>query len=135
MTKIVTRTRKQAFLNWIDALESGKYRQTQGQLRDSHYDRGGHVRHSFCCLGVLCDLARKDGGPKWDSHTTEWYDELENQVFSPVDGELPLDMRQFMGMSAAHETRLISMNDDGKASFKEIAKYIRTVVMPEALKN
>ena len=37
---------------WVSALRSGEYAQTQSKLRD---DRG------FCCLGVLCDLAVKDG--------------------------------------------------------------------------
>jgi len=36
---------------WIDALLSGDYKQTQEYLRD---DEG------YCCLGVLCDIFRKD---------------------------------------------------------------------------
>jgi hypothetical protein len=45
---------------WIEALESGKYRQTQGHLQvkdgaDSEY------RDGYCCLGVLCELAVEDG--------------------------------------------------------------------------
>lgn len=37
---------------WIEALRSGEYEQTVGTL---HNDEG------FCCLGVLCDLAYKEG--------------------------------------------------------------------------
>ena len=47
------RTREQVLKLWIKALRSGEYKQTQGLLR---------VKNSFCCLGVLCDLQRKDGG-------------------------------------------------------------------------
>lgn len=36
---------------WIAALRSGKYKQGTGQLKQE--DR-------FCCLGVLCDLHRKE---------------------------------------------------------------------------
>lgn len=38
--------------NWIEALNSGEYEQGKGALC-----RGG----KFCCLGVLTDLAVKDG--------------------------------------------------------------------------
>jgi len=43
---------------WIKALRSGRYKQTRNALR---YNGG------FCCLGVLCDLYRKDTGDgEWD---------------------------------------------------------------------
>lgn len=37
---------------WIEALHSGEYEQTTGKL---------HTNEGFCCLGVLCDLAVKEG--------------------------------------------------------------------------
>lgn len=42
---------------WVDALRSGEYQQTHGNLWDSD---------GFCCLGVLSDLAVKDGVVEWD---------------------------------------------------------------------
>lgn len=41
---------------WIEALTSGEYEQGQGVLRSDG---------TFCCLGVLCDLHRKEIGGKW----------------------------------------------------------------------
>lgn len=38
---------------WIAALRSGEYRQVHGELRSGS---GGTER--FCCLGVLCEVAR-----------------------------------------------------------------------------
>jgi hypothetical protein len=38
---------------WVAALRSGEYRQGIGKLRGSG--------DTFCCLGVLCDLAEKAG--------------------------------------------------------------------------
>jgi hypothetical protein len=38
---------------WVAALRSGEYKQGQGNLRNSD--------NTFCCLGVLCDLAQKEG--------------------------------------------------------------------------
>lgn len=37
---------------WVAALRSGKYKQTQGQLRSDD---------KYCCLGVACDLAMETG--------------------------------------------------------------------------
>lgn len=50
---------------WTAALRSGEYKQGQGGLRNPQDD-------TFCCLGVLCDLAVKaevdvevEGGVNW----------------------------------------------------------------------
>ena len=37
---------------WIEALESGKYRQGTGHLRQVMNDNAP----SYCCLGVLCEI-------------------------------------------------------------------------------
>jgi hypothetical protein len=39
---------------WLEALRSGEYEQGQGQLR---------YGNRFCCLGVLCEVAVKEGLP------------------------------------------------------------------------
>lgn len=39
---------------WVEALRSGEYEQGFGQLRITYPDKVVH-----CCLGVLCDIARK----------------------------------------------------------------------------
>jgi len=120
-TKIVTRTRKEALELWADTLESGKYRQAQGQLRETTVDKSGHTRRSFCCLGVLCDLARKDGGPQWDQ-----YDQ-----YGMESGFLPKDIAKYTGVNRTIQNKLIKLNDDTGASFKKIAKYIRAEVIPK----
>lgn len=51
MTKLADMSKEVAQI-WIDALESGGYKQTIGCLRN---DEG------FCCLGVLQDLGLKHG--------------------------------------------------------------------------
>jgi len=52
---------------WIEALRSGKYRQGKHVLRDKE--------DKFCCLGVLCDLYRKETGHG------DWGESLDNYVF------------------------------------------------------
>jgi hypothetical protein len=44
---------------WLQALRSGKYQQTTKCL---HREGKG-----FCCLGVLCDIHRKETGGEWES--------------------------------------------------------------------
>lgn len=41
---------------WLTALRSGEYKQGTGQL---HYRQNN--QSEFCCLGVLCDLAKQAG--------------------------------------------------------------------------
>lgn len=53
--KIIYRTPKEVIEHWIKALRSGEYKQAQNKLKNTQ-------KNSFCCLGVLCDLAAKDGG-------------------------------------------------------------------------
>lgn len=43
---------------WIDALVGGEYVQAKGYLKKIDTLTG---EASYCCLGVLCDLAIKDG--------------------------------------------------------------------------
>lgn len=42
-------TENQAML-WVEALRSGKYKQTSGHLKD---------KRGYCCLGVLCEISGK----------------------------------------------------------------------------
>ena len=57
---------------WVAALRSGEYKQAQGQLRT---DAG------FCCLGVLCELHRKEVDGSWvDDTYQDMTDDLPNEV-------------------------------------------------------
>lgn len=41
---------------WVSALRSGEYKQTKGKIRN-----GNQYGMTYCCLGVLSDLAVKAG--------------------------------------------------------------------------
>lgn len=125
MTKIITRTRKEAFNHWLSALESDEYYQTTDVLRSVVQRIDGEPTLAFCCLGVLCDLVAKDGGPQW-----------EDDVFMDhYDTQLPPAIRDDMGLTDHDCEALIDMNDGHDASFKQIAEYIRKEVMPAALER
>jgi hypothetical protein len=113
--KPIERTRQEVFERWVKALESGKYQQTQGQLRDINEDG----ESSFCCLGVLCHLAEKDGGQRFDG-----------PIYDGECGMPPNYILEFMFEDAGVADELAEMNDTGY-TFKEIAKHIREHFMKE----
>lgn len=46
---------------WINALRSGEYKQGRGTLHQRGTEDREGAPDKFCCLGVLCDLAYRDG--------------------------------------------------------------------------
>lgn len=99
---------------WVSALRSGKYK--QGKHRLCH---GGPQGVKYCCLGVLCDLAVKNGktlrrkafeGNRTLNSCIMTWAELES-----TDPEL--------GYKGGFGS-LSSLNDNEGLSFKEIAKII-----------
>lgn len=111
---------------WIDALKSGKYRQAEGALR---------VKNRFCCLGVLCDLYKKehpsahwlpDGSfqVKYKDKNKYNYEEEKNYLPKPVMKWAGLEIyRGIVYYDGCFTTDLTELNDDG-VPFKEIAKII-----------
>ena len=110
---IITRTRAEVYRLWLDALSSGHYTQEVGRLKRL---RG------FCCLGVLCDLAVRDGGPEW-----------VDDYFLGAYTILPKAVRIFMGLTTLDVISLAKMNDSGIVKFPEIACHIADHIMPKAL--
>lgn len=123
---------------WVDALRSGDYDQGQGLLRE--------VDGGYCCLGVLCDLAVKNGIIPEPEVTRglETVDGITDAfVYGTVaeDGEtfstrenavyLPVEVQDWSGVSK-HGDRMAAdgsvsslavLNDEGK-SFEYIADII-----------
>lgn len=51
---------KEVITEWVEALESGDYKQTEGYLQlEPGNDTGNES--GYCCLGVLCELAANHG--------------------------------------------------------------------------
>lgn len=110
---------------WVEALRSGKYKQGQGALRTGD---------GYCCLGVLCELAVKEGVA------------IRDQLFygSPVDFRsdredlvLPLVVSAWAGLSSVSpevpsqigegsrdKVGLAELNDTYGADFERIADVI-----------
>lgn len=115
---------------WLKALRSGKYEQYIGAL---HLKGDG-----YCCLGVLCDILRKDfPGLEWEE--TDFCPEGPGtppiySIFGE-DAILPEEILQHAGLGAensmvsitnkndSHPFDLTELNDDGR-TFEEIADII-----------
>lgn len=110
---------------WVAALRSGKYRQTQGQLREVRDDESNKTL-GFCCLGVLCNL-HAQAHPRIAASQTD-----PGQYLGEIE-LLPEAVRKWAGLpEQEHGARLViggqydaltDHNDNGR-TFKQIAKAI-----------
>jgi len=82
---------------WLAALRSGEYKQGRNYLRDGD---------GFCCLGVACDVALKQGlvPGEWDTNGVFW---------SLTDSEryvMPESVANAIGLSTCIEESKVSCN-------------------------
>ena len=113
MDRVVDKTK---VLEFVEILESGKYKQTKETLHNPE-------ENSFCCLGVLCDTNDRKFDSLFRDGSGTWVD----KVPSTVTSENYAFARGFFGESklgGVLTDSYINMNDLGK-SFVEIAAKIR----------
>ena len=108
---------------WAEALRSGRYEQTTGQLAG-----GTQGVPRFCCLGVLCDLHSSVTHHDWQGDTylgedcllpgmvAKWAGLCDGQILG--DGSTTVEVRHEGG-----DTTLADLNDKG-VSFMDIADII-----------
>lgn len=103
---------------WIAALKSGEYEQGRGGLALQAVC--GDVR--YCCLGVLCDLAAKEGvvNAEW-SGREGWYD--GNTSYPPSSVALWAGLETSNARIPSLGLSLAELNDSG-ASFSSVARII-----------
>jgi hypothetical protein len=97
---------------WVAALRSGEYEQGTGKLRDGD---------TYCCLGVLCDIHRKETGGRW---------RLEK--YRAENLRLPDEVVSWAGLKSKspavfyeNEDQYLSvLNDDIECNFDQIADAI-----------
>jgi hypothetical protein len=102
----------------IAALRSGKYKQTTGTLREK---RG--LQMKYCCLGVACDVYRKETGKgKW-KRDGGCFDFCVDENLS--EGDLIMPVWTWYGLGSQNpkingETAIVR-NDSLKETFDQIA--------------
>lgn len=95
---------------WVKALKSGKYEQTVGQLK-----RDG----KYCCLGVACELAKKDG-------VINHYAGSAEILPAVVQKRLGLNTRIGHFNRYYSDCKSLATLNDNYTSFEEIAKIIES---------
>lgn len=129
MYKFLNRPLAERYVLWLEALESGQYVQGVGALRTARSPNPDDNLDGFCCLGVLCDLATKDGDGKWDAASCGFTCQFRDIHEYGHETHLPPLFRHMMGINEDQSDALITMNDNS-VPFKDIAKYIREEVIP-----
>lgn len=116
---------------WIEALESGKYKQTKSCLRD--------FKDGYCCLGVACDINPDIERRKIEGSTYYYYngDNYDNECTSKNNWQhnmLPIQAADALGISIDGRFNnpemldtqyLWQLNDVLGWDFKKIAQFIR----------
>lgn len=127
---------------FVEALESGNYTQVSGMLRARNIDGSA----SYCCLGVLSELAVEAGIVKRAKISSDGYEVVEDETseaYADVlpDGTLRQEIAYLETSSLTPGVQewsgltdvgmlpsggsLIDLNDNMKYSFNRIAAVIR----------
>lgn len=105
---------------WVAALRSGEYKQGAGYLKNS--------KGEYCCLGVLCDVAKKEG----QKVVEKYLPSLHTYTFDESKAFLPMSVADWAQLSTEAPyvlvgggmDRLDHLNDSGDFSFDQIADLI-----------
>ena len=127
---------------WVEALRSGQYDQTQGTLCAVDKLTG---TKSFCCLGVLCDLASTKMPGGLESHVVDGSAVEATRDIVQYGGKtyahggevgvIPTTVKEWSGMNTiigefvpegSTKTTLTDLNDKEGKTFDEIADIIET---------
>jgi hypothetical protein len=127
-------------IKWVEALRSGRYKQTTGQLQSLS---------GYCCLGVACRefiapeklytqeaiVLRKNAPTKFvqilRGHLPNICQPAAPTWLKTVDDEFQI--RQALKVGGDYAIELSSMNDKAGASFEDIAACIEDVFdLPKA---
>jgi len=132
-----TSTPEQVQAAWIAALESGEFEQGKSRLRER-----GETKDTFCCLGVVAELAVSAGVipvPAVPVYVGEGYNYTDSKSWNST-GVLNGTLREWVGLSTAnggfqtppdvtgmvHWRSLTELNDAKNYTFKQIAEVIRS---------
>lgn len=115
---------------WVEALESGKYK--QGKMRLKRTDAG---EDRYCCLGVLCDLAAKHGicDESREDYAGNWV--FDYKTYTP-----PTSVLNWIGLASDSgvfrtdddvRPRSLTSTNDKSSDFSKVIEIIKSE--PEGL--
>lgn len=98
---------------WLTALRDGSHKQGRFRLRRASEE-------TFCCLGVLCDVASPESW-SYDERREVWlFGRFDDSFFAPSE-LLHRDIQE----------NLSRMNDTGGLNFEDIANYIEQYIVAD----
>lgn len=109
---------------WVAALRSGEYKQGYGALHCGSDDP--KVDGGFCCLGVLCEVAVKEGVIDAGFQAYSW---SNFQYGSREGGILPESVCRWADVTAVpdiHDGPATHWNDTVRFNFEQIAEMIES---------
>ena len=111
---------------WADALESGRYEQGCIAMKYVRYN-SNEAKH--CVLGVLCELAVKDGVVMFFSEKDSPDMGFRRYMFDGESGKLPIKVMEWSGIKTEMGRLpcgdLLSTLSDMGMPFAKIAQIIR----------
>lgn len=119
----------------VEALRSGKYVQTKGQLR-SVSSLASKPPLTFCCLGVACEISGLGG---WEGPTENYRVEEKGEAAEMSGTHLPRAVREWLGWHSPYGALdrflgngkdLAGLNDSGMP-FEQIADLIEAGLVAE----
>lgn len=107
---------------WIEALRSGEFEQRAGTLKRRKVDGSGY-RH--CCLGVLCEVAMRDGVALTTTVTASGAIAFDHCHWAPPPAVnewlgISTDMIKLVGPDGTRAEPIVA-NDAKRWTFDEIA--------------
>lgn len=118
----------------LDALKSGEYEKTVGLLKRHNNDN----TVGYCCLGVLSDVANKQGvcgkfqrATDGAGYIESWYnlpEEVNDGFETYVSNNtafLPNSVAKWSGLDSDTQTTLANINDNSE-DFGPVIEYIET---------
>lgn len=110
--------KKEVVQKWVEALESGEYAQGTGHLNKNN---------TFCCLGVLCEIAAKGGVVlRLEEPSTigaYCYGSSRSTAFLPTEVRMWLGVE--LGDPKVQGVCCTTLNDVQRKTFPEIAAMLR----------
>lgn len=125
---------------WVAALRSGEYTQIDGRLRSVEPNADG--MYSYCVLGVLCDLHRKEHNPDGSDYHYQWEEKVKEfgtttTAYANHYDTLPASVREWAGIKhsepdvvadpegdGTYPMSLTALNDDYCFEFPALAELI-----------
>ena len=118
---------------WIEALESGRYKQGEDVLRRVTEEDG----ECFCALGVLCDISGRGEWMEPDYRGESPYAILVGVLVQDATWKyLPGDVARWAGVDdllVQVRGETVAGRNDGGATFAEIAALLRATPAEEIL--